>query len=82
MHCPTIEVIKPDDWHALDSAIERLGSYDWITFTSAATGVGSGSVTYRVPTVSLGLLFSRVGHVTIAGETLTVQQKGLLVNGS
>jgi len=35
LHCPTIEVIEPDSWHALDSAIERLDSYDWITFTSA-----------------------------------------------
>jgi hypothetical protein len=55
---------------------------DWIVFTTAPNGVGSGTVRYRVPTVSLGLLFSREGRMTIGGETVTVQQKGLLANGS
>lgn len=38
-HCPTIEIIEPVSWNALDDAIERLNIYDWIVFTSA-NGVG------------------------------------------
>ncbi len=53
---------------------------DWIQITGAASGAGAGTVHYRIPLVSLGLLFSRTGTVTIGGETLTVQQRSLLVN--
>jgi uroporphyrinogen III methyltransferase/synthase len=35
IHCPTIEIIEPDSWAALDAAIEKLDTYDWIVFTSA-----------------------------------------------
>lgn len=35
LHCPTIEIIEPDSWSAIDYAIERLDSYNWIVFTSA-----------------------------------------------
>jgi uroporphyrinogen III methyltransferase/synthase len=35
IHCPTIEVIEPSSWAALDAAIERIDAYDWIVFTSA-----------------------------------------------
>ncbi len=35
---PTIETVPPDSYEALDRAIARLGSFDWIIFTSA-TGV-------------------------------------------
>lgn len=35
LFCPTIEIVDPSDWTALDGAIERLESYDWIVFTSA-----------------------------------------------
>lgn len=35
LHCPTIEITEPDNWNALDQAIERLDSYDWVMFTSA-----------------------------------------------
>ncbi len=31
---PTIEVIPPDSWDAVDKAIEELATYDWIIFTS------------------------------------------------
>ena len=52
----------------------------WIQITSANTGVGNGSLTYTVPLVSTGLLFSRSGTITISGHVLTVNQKSLLVN--
>jgi uroporphyrinogen III methyltransferase/synthase len=35
IHCPTIEVIPPSSWAALDASIARIQEYDWIVFTSA-----------------------------------------------
>ena len=35
IHCPTIEIREPDSWAALDGAIGKLESYDWVIFTSA-----------------------------------------------
>jgi uroporphyrinogen III methyltransferase/synthase len=35
IHCPTIEIAEPTSWEALDGAIGRLESYDWLIFTSA-----------------------------------------------
>jgi len=35
IYCPTIEIVQPDSWSDLDDAIQRIGSYDWIVFTSA-----------------------------------------------
>jgi uroporphyrinogen III methyltransferase / synthase len=32
---PTIEMVPPDDYRALDQAIGRLRSFDWVIFTSA-----------------------------------------------
>lgn len=37
---PTIETAPPDSYEALDRTLERVGSFDWIVFTSA-TGVES-----------------------------------------
>lgn len=31
---PAIRIMPPDDWGPLDVAIERLGTYDWVIFTS------------------------------------------------
>jgi len=31
---PVIAIRPPEDWGPLDAAIERLGSYDWLLFTS------------------------------------------------
>lgn len=53
---------------------------DWIQLTSAETGIGSGTLSYRIPLVSLGLLFSRTGTITISGNVLTVNQRALLSN--
>lgn len=35
VHCPTIEVVSPNNWAALDASIRRIKEYDWIVFTSA-----------------------------------------------
>ncbi len=48
---------------------------------ASSTGVGSGTLSYRMPLVSLGLLFSRTGTITISGNVLTVNQRALLLNG-
>ena len=32
---PTIAIQDPDDWSALDQAVQQAGGYDWIIFTSA-----------------------------------------------
>jgi uroporphyrinogen III methyltransferase/synthase len=32
---PTIEVVPPESWEALDGAIRRIEEYDWLIFTSA-----------------------------------------------
>lgn len=35
LECPTIKVVPPEDWSPLDAAIDQIGSYDWLVFTSA-----------------------------------------------
>ena len=32
---PVIQIVPPEEWSVLDRAIEKLGSYRWIIFTSA-----------------------------------------------
>jgi len=32
---PVIATVEPDSWVATDAAIEQLGTYDWVVFTSA-----------------------------------------------
>ena len=34
LECPTIKVVPPEDWSPLDAAIDNLGTYDWLVFTS------------------------------------------------
>jgi uroporphyrinogen III methyltransferase/synthase len=34
LECPTIKVVPPEDWSALDVAIDKLHTYDWLVFTS------------------------------------------------
>ena len=38
---PTIEIVAPDSYAAIDAALARLASFDWVVFTSA-TGVECG----------------------------------------
>jgi len=33
--CPTIAIVPPADWRALDAALARLDTYDWLVFASA-----------------------------------------------
>jgi uroporphyrinogen III methyltransferase/synthase len=34
LECPTIEVVPPDDFKPLDTAIQNLSTYEWLIFTS------------------------------------------------
>jgi uroporphyrinogen III methyltransferase / synthase len=34
IYCPTIQIVEPASWEALDAAINRLNNYDWLIFTS------------------------------------------------
>jgi uroporphyrinogen III methyltransferase/synthase len=34
LECPTIRVVPPEDGSPLDAAIDNLGTYDWVVFTS------------------------------------------------
>lgn len=51
----------------------------WITITNGASGTGNGTVTFAV---AVNLVGSRSGTLTIAGQTATVQQAGLIGGGS
>lgn len=53
-------------WMAVSNA-------DWIEMTGGSSGVGSGTVTYRVAFNNTGR--ERTGTLTIAGKTFTVTQK-------
>lgn len=35
VHCATIEITPPESWEAMDQAIAKVESYDWLVFTSA-----------------------------------------------
>jgi uroporphyrinogen III methyltransferase/synthase len=35
IECPTIAIREPDDWGAVDQALERIAGFDWVIFTSA-----------------------------------------------
>lgn len=48
----------------------------WITITSSSSGAGSDTVTYRVSPGTIVL--ARQGTLTVAGQTVTVSQVGLL----
>ncbi len=39
VECPTIETVAPKSWEPVDTAIERLGRYHWLIFTSV-NGIG------------------------------------------
>ncbi len=34
LECPTIKVVAPDNWTAVDQAISALPAYNWVVFTS------------------------------------------------
>ena len=35
LELPTIKIVDPEDWGPVDRAVEQLGDFDWLVFTSA-----------------------------------------------
>jgi hypothetical protein len=61
-------VVNGFGWRAVSDA-------SWLTITSSTTGAGSTTVQYTVAANNTGV--SRTGHISIAGEILTVTQDAL-----
>lgn len=76
---PTIEIIPPDTWDELDKAIENLGLYDWIIFTSVN---GVEFFFERLKIKKKGLAeFKGIRIATIGEQTgRAVENKGLSVD--
>ena len=58
--CPAIMIAPPDDFAALDAAINRLDQYDWLIVTSA-----NGVRTLLDRMIALGRLSVELAHLTI-----------------
>lgn len=58
---PTIEILPPEDWAAVDQTLAQLSDYDWLIFTSAN---GVESLLRRL--WSLGQDARSLGHLKIA----------------
>jgi uroporphyrinogen III methyltransferase/synthase len=72
---PTVEVVPPPSWEALDEAFARLADYDWLIFTSAAAARLSLA---RLPVDPRNLTRPRVAAV--GGETArAIEDHGLSV---
>jgi uroporphyrinogen III methyltransferase/synthase len=61
IEAPTIRVEPPADWADIDAELRRLGSYDWLVFTSA-NGVSAWAARMR----SLGLDARSIGRARLA----------------
>ena len=60
-----------------DCAWTATSNVDWITITSGSSGSGNGTVVYAVAANSS--ISSRIGTMTIAGQTFAVTQAGIMV---
>src|SRR5689334_19257911 len=58
VECPAITIQRLEDFGALDTAIARLGSYDWVVFTSV-NGVEAVWERMRTLGVDLEALYAR-----------------------
>jgi len=65
IECPTIEIVPIDDWSAADGAVQNLGSYEWLLFTSANAveyfmqRVDAAGVKCQVPVIAVGSATAR-----------------------
>ncbi len=76
---PTIEIVPPKSWVELDSAIEKLSSYNWIIFTSVN---GVYFFFQRIKSMRKDLReLKGIRIATIGGQTAkSVEDLGLLVD--
>lgn len=61
IHCPTIEIVEPVSWAALDDAIEQLAAYDWLVFTSS----NGAEFFFRRLGEKCGDYSSRMSHLSV-----------------
>jgi uroporphyrinogen III methyltransferase / synthase len=65
IECPAIEIVPVEDWSAVDAAIQKLSSYDWLIFTSANAveyfmqRVQAATVRCSVPIAAVGSATAR-----------------------
>lgn len=69
VECPTIALVPPRNWGALDEVLERIDSYHWVIFTSA-NGVrfflGRLRERGKDPRVLYGVKIATIGPATAA----------------
>ncbi|HEX3870247.1 MAG TPA: uroporphyrinogen-III C-methyltransferase [Pirellulales bacterium] len=58
---PAIEILPPEDWRDVDRAIERIGDYDWLVFSSS-----NGVQAFLGRLHSLGRDVRSLGNVKLA----------------
>jgi uroporphyrinogen III methyltransferase/synthase len=74
---PTVEVVPPPSWEALDEALARLSEYDWLVFTSAAAARFSLA---RLPAGVDPARLARPRVAVVGAETArAVEARGLAV---
>ena len=65
IECPAIEIVPVDDWSIVDTAIQKLDSYQWLIFTSANAveyfmrRVKAANVTCAIPIAVVGAATAR-----------------------
>lgn len=77
---PTIQLVPPDDWSHVDSAIQQINRYDWLVLTSVN---GVSALAQRLTYLGLdarhlagdGLRLAAIGNATAAalGDQLCIQ---------
>jgi uroporphyrinogen III methyltransferase/synthase len=77
--CPTVEVVPPPDWSALDDALAHVQQFDWVVFTSVN---GVRFFCQRCETHGHELQALRRLHVAAVGPQTAqaVQRRGLRVD--
>src|SRR5215213_1548707 len=80
VHMPTIEIIGPTSWAAVDAAAERLETFDWLIFTSAnAARHFLGRIKDRPPRTGPGTAGPRICSIGPA-TARAVEEAGAQVN--
>jgi uroporphyrinogen III methyltransferase/synthase len=63
VECPTIHLVPPTSWKAVDDAIRRLNTYNWLLFTSAnAVEQFMDRMGERRPSIPIAVVGSATGR--------------------
>ncbi|WP_425263929.1 uroporphyrinogen-III C-methyltransferase [Thermoflavimicrobium dichotomicum] len=76
---PVIQITPPTDWEPLDRALDRLGEYDWVIFTSAN---GVKFFFQRLLEKKIDIRQMAKARIAAVGEktAIALREKGLLVD--